>query len=208
MLVKKIYELYDKEERYPDRNIFFVSEVDKCPIAIFYSFKKKPKAKLGAQTHLRFSDGDDTHKRLVRALFSIGIVGAVEIPIPENELFGGRADAIVAIKNELYVVEIKAVGSYKFKKLLEADPSYIKQLQLYLYYLNIDKGIILIENKDTQELKEFVVKKDVKMIKQILGDFTALKRKILNDELPGKPKVLAKWKCIYCSYRKMCGNDM
>ena len=208
MLVKKIYGLFDREERISDRDTFFVSEVDKCPIAIFYSFKKKPKGKLGPQAHLRFSDGDDTHRRLVRALFSLGIVRAIEIPIPEGQLFSGRADAVVCIGGKLYVVEIKAVGSNKFKFMSKPDPAHVKQLQFYLYYLNIDAGIILIENKDTQELKEFIIKRDIKLVNRITTFFKILMMNIVQNEVPRKPEDLAEWKCRYCPYQEICDKKV
>ena len=141
---------------------------------------------------------------MVRALFSLGIVRAVEVPIPEDQLFSGRADAIVDIDNELYVVEIKAVSRNKFERLSEPDPAHVAQLQLYLHYLNIDRGVILVENKDTQGLKEFVIKKDVKLVNRILVHFKMLKMQIVNDEIPERPKDLPAWKCNYCPYSRVC----
>lgn len=211
MLVEQIYKLYNKEEKPRDRDCFFVSEVDKCPLAIFYSFKKIAKAKLGPQTYLKFEEGNNTHKSLVETLFKLGIARAVEISIPENELFKGRADAIVSIENQLYVVEIKSVNNRKFEEFVsegKPDASFLMQIQLYLFYFNIDRGIILIKNKDTQELREFIVEKDMELINNILTYFEMLKQQIINNELPEKPKNLAKWKCNYCGYNEVCNKKV
>lgn len=210
MLVEQIYKLYDKEEKPRDRDYFFISEVSKCPIAIFYSFKKVAKAKLEPQTYLKFEEGNNTHKSLVEDLFKLGIVKAVEISIPENELFKGRADAIVSIENQLYVVEIKSVNNRTFEKLVsegKPDAGFLMQIQLYLFYFNIDRGIILIKNKDTQELREFIVKKDMELINNILTYFEMLKQQIINDELPDKPENLPRWKCGYCPYGEICEKN-
>jgi len=204
MLIEKIYKLYDREEKPKDRTNFYISETDKCPIAILYSFKKIPKPKIDPVVYRMFGDGDDTHNRLIKEFIKLRILVAAEIDIPANDLFSGRADAIVNIDNELYVVEIKAVNNAKYQKLTEPSPEQIKQLQFYLYFFNIDKGIILIENKDNQQLKEFVLKKDDKLISQILEDFERLKIQIENNELPEKPKDLPQWKCRYCAYRDVC----
>jgi len=207
MLVEKIYKVYDREDKPRDRTYFYVSEADKCPRAVFYSFKKMPKAKLGPEVYLRFEEGDDTHKRLVKAFLKSGILVATEINTPRNDLFSGRADAVVNIDKELYVVEIKSVGSYKFKLSTEPSIEHVKQLQLYLYFFNIDRGIILLQNKDNQQLKEFIIEKDMGLINQILADFKKLKTEIENDALPEIPKDLAGWKCNWCPYNKVCKKN-
>jgi len=106
---------------------------------------------------------------------SIGVVIAAEIRIPEEKIFHGRADAIVSIDNEPYVLEIKSMNSYAFKRLEEPDKAHLKQIQLYMHYFNIDKGIILVENKDNQELKEFVAGKDEKILQEISANLRELK---------------------------------
>ncbi len=204
MLVEQIHKLYDKEEKVRDRTSFFVSEVDKCPIAIFYAFKKTPKARLGSQAYLRFEVGNDTHKRLVKTLSKLRILIADEVNMPHNNLFRGRADAVVKIDDEFYIVEIKSVSNARFQRLTKAATEHVKQLQLYLYYFNINKGIILVENKNTQELKEFIIEKDIVLINKILTDFEILKTQIANNEMPAKPLNLPGWKCNYCSYKDVC----
>lgn len=208
MLIEEIYKLYDIEGKPKDRDKFFASEVDECPLAIYYSFKKKPKIKLEPKVYLKFEDGNESHNRLAKMLFRLGIVRAIEVPIPENELFLGRADAIVSIGNELYVVEFKFVNKAGFEKLSKPNPSHIKQLQIYLHYFNINKGIILVENKDSQELKEFVIKRDINLIERILTYFKILKIQIMTNEIPDRPRDLPGWKCNYCAYGKICEENV
>ena len=52
-----------------------------------------------------FDHGNYVHLRLMRDLFSLGVVVASEVNIPPKEDIGGRADAIIRINNELYLVD-------------------------------------------------------------------------------------------------------
>jgi CRISPR/Cas system-associated exonuclease Cas4 (RecB family) len=78
-----------------------------------------------------------------------------------------------------------------------------------MHYFNINKGIILVENKDSQELKEFIVEKDEKLLQEISAKFTSLKKMVDSNTLPLKPKFRndEKWKCDYCQYRKTCEEN-
>lgn len=61
-------------------------------------------------------------------------------------------DIICEIDGVLYVVEIKSVNTYVFKKQ-KPHASGRKQLQLYMYLTGIHQGIVLQEDKNTQEFR-------------------------------------------------------
>jgi len=199
----------DSEKTNGIRDYFYISEVDKCPRAIYYKMKGYPGEGYKPDTYRKLDNGDYVHMRLMSMLMSLGIVVSAEIRIPEEKIFHGRADAIVSIDNELYVLEIKSMNSYAFKRLEEPDKAHLKQVQLYMHYFNINKGIILVENKDNQELKEFVVTKDEKILQEISANFISLKKMVDNNTLPPKPRFSSndKWKCDYCAYRKTCEEN-
>ena len=191
------------------RDYFHISEVDKCQRAIYYKMKGYPGKGYSAGTYRKLENGDYVHRRLMSMITSIGVVIAAEIRIPEEKIFHGRADAIVSIDNDPYVLEIKSMNSYAFKRLEDPDKAHLKQIQLYMHYFNIDKGIILVENKDNQELKEFVVAKDEKILQEISANFISLKKMFDDNTLPPKPKFSRndKWKCDYCAYKKTCEEN-
>jgi hypothetical protein len=69
-------------------------------------------------------------------------------------------DAIIEFGKEQYIVEIKGYKSEHFAKLDEsgAPPEYAHvQANLYMHLLQIQRAIILVENKDTQEIKLWIV---------------------------------------------------
>ena len=201
MLIEHIDNFYRKEPPAKERTNFYISEADNCPRQTYYSFKNKPKATTEPQVKRILEQGEYTHLRLMSALFGMGIVRAVEITIPPNELFRGRADAIITFNDEPYLLEIKTVKDYAFKIMEKPTAAITKQVQLYLHYFNLDKAIVIVENKDTQALKEFIVEKDQKLIDGLLQQFDYLQDQVGSNVVPQKPEDLAAWKCKLCAYQ-------
>lgn len=203
MIIEKIDALYCREGYEKERTAFYISEAGKCPRAIWFSYKKYPKKPKDARTQRIFEHGDHTHMRFMSVLFTLGLVTAVEVKIPDHEIIHGRADAIISVDGEPYVVELKSVGSYKFKKG-EADADHIKQLQLYLHFFKINKGILLYENKDTQDLMEFAFEYNPNLVKEILAGFEKLQKQVDANEMPEVPADLDDWRCKFCDYAESC----
>lgn len=211
MLVERLEEFFSREEEPRERSYFYVSEVSKCPRQIYYSVKGFPKPPLDGQSARRMAVGDDVHRRIVGALFSLGIAVAAEVPIPPNPLFRGRADALVSLGGETYVVEIKSVHPYNFDQASTRPlRDHYLQLQLYLHFLGIPRGIILMENKANQALREFLVERDDGLIRDILRRFQDLHRTIfVEGRLPPLPDK-SEWEydqCRYCPFVEFCVKD-
>jgi CRISPR-associated protein Cas4 len=202
MIKEKIDEFYLSKQRDRDREHFYITDAGKCPRAVYFQFKKIPKKAMDARILRVFEHGDYTHLRIISTLFSLGLVKATEIDIPNKEIVHGRADAIVNIDGEPYVVEIKSINSIAFGKLESPDPDHYKQIQLYLHYFNIKKGIVIYENKNTQEIKEFAVDYDEKTVQEVLEKFHVLKAQIQSNIVPSKGDM--GWKCNYCPYAEEC----
>jgi CRISPR-associated protein Cas4 len=203
MIKELIEEFYRYKGKDKDKLAFWVSDAGKCPRAIWFSLKGYPKKEPDSRMMRVFEHGDHTHLRIMGVLYSLGLVNASEISIPENEMIHGRADAIITLKGEPHVVEIKSVNQARFKKK-EPSPDHVKQLQLYLYFFKVKKGILLYENKDTQELKEYAIEYDAKLVKDIIALFNDLKDKAEKGIMPEIPKDLESWRCEYCAYLEEC----
>jgi CRISPR/Cas system-associated exonuclease Cas4 (RecB family) len=212
MLIELLEEYFQREEPQRERDYFYVSEVGKCPRQIFYTVKGFPRPPLDGQTARKLLVGEDAHRRLVQALYSLGLVVAAEVPIPPGALFHGRADAIISLGGKNYVVEIKTVHPYNFDQMYNAPRrDHYLQLQLYLHYFQIPQGIILAENKATQELREFVVELDRPEVGRVLAEFEELREKIfVRGELPPLPDK-SHWdydQCKYCPFVDFCKEDV
>lgn len=203
MIKELIDKFYDAKQEKREKIAFYISDAGKCPRAIWFSVKGYPKKEFDARMQRVFEHGNHTHMRIMGVLFSLGLVNAVEIDIPRNEMIHGRADAIVNINNEPHVVEVKSVNSTKFKKDFP-DQDHVNQIQLYMYFFNIKKGILLYENKDTQELKEFLVNYDEVLVKKLFATFNDLKKHVEENRIPQIPEGIEDWRCEYCPYLEEC----
>lgn len=187
-----------------ERSYFYVSDVGKCPRVLYFHFKDVPRTRPDARLMRIFDEGEHTHRRLLGVLYGLGIVQASEIRTPANDLIHGRADAIITLGNKPYIVEFKSSAGFKFRKMEEPREKHVGQIQLYMHYFNIPQGIILYENKDTQHLKEFVLKYDKYIAEDIIKMFGCLKEQIDKDIVPAKPENIRAWECRYCEYRREC----
>ncbi len=209
MLKELIDQFYlDREKgRNREQIRFYITDAGRCPRAIFFKFKKAPKEEMEARVLRMFDHGDYIHQLIMRSLVAIREVRVItaEVDIAPQEIISGRADAILSDGKDLYVLDIKSMNSMVFKNLDQAKEENINQLQLYLHFFKIPKGILLYVNKDTQALKEFVINYNPSITKNLLEDLTDLKTKIDSNIIPPRiPTYPEGWQCTYCAFREIC----
>ena len=206
MLKELIDQFYLDRERDREQHHFYITDAGKCSRAIFFKFKNVPREKMTPQVLRMFDHGDYIQMQILSNLFSLGIVRASEIKIPPQKLISGRADAIITLNNDLYVVDFKSMNSLVFKNLTEPKEENVNQIQLYLHYFKIPKGILLYIDKDRLELKEFLVEYNPAIAKKLLKDLEDLKTKIDSNNVPDRiPEYPDHWQCQYCQFREICG---
>ena len=138
---------------------FYASEMGKCERQMFFGFKDIPKKDLNANTLRLFDLGNHVHQMIVNAMLlakNIEVI-AVEANIPPQELIAGRIDAIYRMNDELFILDIKSMNGRAFKYLKEMKEDNALQIQLYLHYLKIKNGVLLYVDKDTLQMKEFII---------------------------------------------------
>lgn len=204
-IIDEFYQSLEREKRNRERIQFYISEAKKCERQIFFKFKRAPQREVEAEYLRVLEMGDHIQQIVLGPLFSRGIVRATEVKIPPQEIVSGRADAIVSIEGEPYVLEVKSISGKKDFKNLEPIEEHKLQLQLYLHFFKIKKGILLYANKDTLEVKEFILDYNLSLCEEILKWFDKLKEKIENDIVP---PVLAdfpeNWQCKRCPFLELC----
>jgi len=194
-------------DRNKDRNQthFYITDAGKCPRSIFFKFKNAPREETEARILRLFEHGDYIQMQMMNILISLGIVRASEVNIPPQEIISGRADAIVTLNNELYVVDFKSMNSMVFKELSTPKPEHVNQIQLYLHYFKIPKGILLYVDKDTLSLKEFYIEYDQQLCLNLLSDLQKLKEKIDKNLVPERlTDYPDNWQCKYCPFKEIC----
>jgi len=210
MIIEHIDKHYLEKQgnKKPRNGKLYVSEVGKCPRQIYFEFKGYETEKRKPETQRAFENGDKFHQRMMAVLYSCPEVNIIasEVDIPPNDLLGGRVDAIVSIKSKNYILELKSIGSYGFKLLDEPKQEHVHQLQLYMHFFKIPRGILLYENKDKHQLKEFEVRYDAELAESIFEKLQKIATFIRDDKLPPKPEFSKdqEWRCGYCGFKKYC----
>ncbi|MFH1423898.1 MAG: PD-(D/E)XK nuclease family protein [Candidatus Nealsonbacteria bacterium] len=205
MLKELIDQLYLDKQEDREQNHFYITDAGKCARAIFFKFKNMPREKMEARMLRLFDHGDYIQMQLLSSLFSLGIVRASEVQIPPQALISGRADAIVTLNNELYVVDFKSMNSMIFRKLQEPKEENINQIQLYMHYFQIPKGILLYMSKDTSELKDFPIQYNTDLVQNLLKGLESLDKKIKANIIPEQMLDFPRNRqCVYCQFKDIC----
>jgi len=207
MLKELIDQFYLDKQKDKEQHHFYITDAGKCARAVFFKFKNVPREAIEPNVLRMFDHGDHIHSLIMKPLLSIRDIHVVasEINIPPQEIVSGRADAIISDGKTLYVLDIKSMNSMIFKNLEEPKEENINQLQLYLHFFKIPKGILLYVSKDNQQLKEFIVDYDRELAQSLLINLADLKNKIDSDIIPQRLATWpAGWQCQYCQFREIC----
>jgi len=207
MLKELIDKFYLDRKKDKEQQHFYISEAGKCPRQVFFKFKNAPRKEMEPNILRLFDHGDHMHQLIMKPILSTREVRVVsaEVEIPPQELVRGRADAVISDGKELYVLDIKSMNSMIFKNLTYPKEENINQIQLYLHYFKIPKGILLYVDKDKLDLKEFLVDYDKTLAEKILSGLSYLKKQIDTNVIPPRiPDYPNNWQCQYCQFREIC----
>lgn len=92
-----------------------------------------------------------------------------------------------------------------FDKMGEPKEENIDQIQLYLHFFKIPKGILLYVNKNSLELKEFIIEYDRSRALNLLKTLENIKGKIDKNIIPERlADYPNSWQCKYCQFKEIC----
>lgn len=108
--------------------------------------------------------------------------------------------------NDVIIVELKSISESGFKYLDRqgAKEAHIMQLMLYMHIMGVKQGMLLYENKNTQEMKEFFIGYDEDMSKKIIEKIHSANRHVAENTLPEKEFERSDFECMYCDFKDMC----
>ena len=208
MLKELIDQFYLENQKNKEQTRFYITDAGKCPRAVFFKFKNAPREPIDARLMRIFEHGENIHRNIFNILYRLRMGVVTEVPIPSQEIISGRADAILCTEGQNYVLDIKSMNSMIFRKLQEPKEENVLQIQLYLHYFNIKKGILLYIDKDRQEMKEFFVDYNPELVEGLLDKFYALKDQVEKNVLPKRLEDYPRnWQCQYCSFRDVCKKE-
>ena len=205
MLKELIDQFYLDNQKNKDQTKFYITDAGKCPRAVFFKFKNAPHEPMDARIMRIFERGENIHRSIFNILYRLRLGVVTEVSIPSQEIISGRADAILCVGNQNYVLDIKSINSMIFRKMAEPKEENVFQIQLYLHFFNIKKGILLYIDKDQQEMKEFFVDYDEELCKSLLDKFYILKDQVEKNILPSRMEGYPRnWQCNYCQFKDFC----
>lgn len=200
--------------KYGPRENFWASEVFKCKRELYYKFDPDvPQKKLDARALMVFKAGDAFHELVKNYLWRSGMLRQEEAKLPakaKEELnLTGRFDAMVSTtkKGKRELVEVKSVSHFGFEEMEEPKEQWVGQTTIYLHYLGVKRGIIFAINKNTSEMKQWVVEYDEKVFEKVKKYFSEVAKAIKKKKEPDREFPRDSWQCGYCKFNQYCWRD-
>lgn len=123
-------------------------------------------------------------------------------------------DIICEIDGIEYVVEIKSVNSMAYKNMVNKNKPHesgLKQVQFYMYQTGIKKGIVLCEDKNTQEFRASIYDYDASVVQKYIARLEQIQqykeRLLKNGKLVKRHKKCTGYMCKMaqdCPMRDVC----
>ena len=162
-----------------------------------------------------FEEGNAIHEKWQRLFIRGGLGVAEDMDFTkryEEYDVTYTPDAIITIDGVKYVVEIKSVNTYQFMKMTN-HPTAHKQVNMYMHFSGIHKGIILCDDKNTQNFKVFPVTYSPDVVAPYIERLEAVqyyKQRVLEEHKMVKrcPQCTSKVckRALTCPMRDACWN--
>jgi len=176
-MIKEILEKEREEKKISGK--FSVSGVGGCWRRKYLELKGLYQEKFTEKTKRAFSLGNSFHEQIIKELLEkmntsdYRIVSA-EINIPEQKYISGRIDQLLSnVKTgELLILDCKSCSDWTLNNVRDGviSEKYIWQLQLYLHFFKIKRGILLFVGKSKHDVEEYIVEYDKALCEKLVAD--------------------------------------
>lgn len=198
----------------PMRNKLHPSTIGMCERRIVFDMIMVPKDEPDDRLLEVFDNGHAMHEKYQKKFRDMGILLEEEMPLQKGAITG-HADARIKVysfhapEGEEMLVELKSAAEYSFKWMKEKNlpkAEHRAQLQFYMHLSGITKGIILVENKDTQERWEYEMNYDEQYGNRLEQKANRCIDNAYARKLPDIPKgyTPSAYKCSLCDYNFYC----
>ena len=191
-----------------------------CDRALWYNFHWAKESKFDARMLRLFNRGHLEEPRFIAMLMSIGCTikqvdeNGKQYRISHGAFIGGSGDGIgLGIpdvpKGSECLLEFKTHGEKSFLKLTKAGvrnakPEHYIQMVLYMHKMNIDYGLYMAVNKNTDELHaEIIIRNDL-----MAEHYFERGMRIVHGSIPARiSKEPTTFGCRYCDFVDVCHNN-
>ena len=119
----------------------------------------------------------------------------------------GNADIILKIIDSIYVVKIQPLSCEDFARVQKegAFKRHVIETMIYVWLLEIHDGLLLYENKNTNDYVVFHVQEYAPIIKSVMKKCTELMENKIQGTIPSRPyKTKESVECCKCEFNQQC----
>lgn len=171
----------------------------------------KIKRKVSGGLQRTFDVGTWYHVYFQTLLFNMGYLEASEVPVVNKERFlNGKADGVFKphVFGERVVLEIKSMNNWTFQKaIFKPFKHHEFQASLYARELGVKKILYLYINKDTSEIRDFLMPINEEQLEIADKKMEIVINSIKEGTLPARPKSCTDKFCdsaIECPFATLC----
>lgn len=163
---------------------FSASGAGGCLRARIFAWLDAPAKKHSEDTMAIFLNGHWVHMRHQVVGLSAGYLIAAEVPVYREDLnLVGTMDALAV---DDVPVEYKSINQNGYSRVASygVEDAHLEQTHSYMLAGGYDAFRVVYENKNTNTLKEFHVKRDESLIAKVTSDLERLNESIRDKKLP------------------------
>jgi CRISPR/Cas system-associated exonuclease Cas4 (RecB family) len=217
-LAVQIDEFLEEDQKHQFRQAkgFYPSDDKMCARYWVYLFRGVPIEQNHDARLLRIFDmGNDVHERYERYFREMGILIEAEMKVPDRDGYPkvrGYIDDVIKWGGGegRAIVEMKSIGDRGFDfriKYKKPKKDHIHQIQMYMHYTQIHDGMVVYENKNTQQILVFTVEYDEEYCEKVMKKYRKFHQAYKDGILPVRPYKRTSKNCEYCRVRELCWND-
>lgn len=165
-----------------------------------------------ARVQLIFDEGNNQERQVLVdfALAGVQIIEQQSAWSWDMYQITGHVDGIHVEDGVAYPVEIKSMSPNVFSRVNSFEDfkkkpwtrSYMAQITLYMLFKNVDKGIFILKNKSTGELKQITVDLDYELGEACLKTAEEINKHITEKTLPDR--IQDREVCKNCPFKLLC----
>lgn len=192
-------------------SIFDPSHLTECPRRIIYRANGNPPEK--PISYLVFHSEIFTKKKWIEFLSkfqSVHISGKNIVAADCHYNISGNVDAVLNIRDVNYVTKIQPVCNSNFSQIKKegASKRHVVELIVYIWLTELNDGLLLYENQDSNEYMIFHIKFYEPVIKSVTKKCLELIENKIQGVIPSRPyKTRDSVECSECEFTNRCWQE-
>lgn len=146
---------------------------------ILMQFFRHAPLPLHGRTLRIFRHGWAVHEKWQQLFVDAGIAEEVETTHYHKETGASfTPDIIATIARRRFIIEIKSMNDASYRSMKSIHKSAKIQANMYMYLEGVKLAIVLVENKDTQEFRVWVIEYDESVVRKYVRRLAAIKENL------------------------------